>query len=286
MLRVFKEEFQTMSKPDRSPWGSHPPYILFSEALDLTRQIYEHGGGRASRDLVSKITGNSASSSSFARKVSALKAFDLVTTPSKDEIELTDLAYRIVAPRDAASGEQGKKEAFLKPEIFSRVFDRHKGKLLPADEYLRNILEQDLGVPRGLSSTWVKAFREGLQTANLLHARGDGKFQILESPVPKPSPTSISVEATDSFSAADRASALVSKADVHGEPIATTSVPFAASGHCTKIEVSSGQAVFQIPDKINTRDAKKLKKALLGLSQIIDSMIDDDENSEDSAPGK
>lgn len=273
-----------MPRLDRSPWGSRPPYISFSEAIELTRQIYEQGGGRASRDLISKISGNSASSSSFARKISALKAFELIATPTKDEVVLTELGYRIVAPTDPASAEDGKKEAFLKPEVFSRIFDRHRGKLLPADEYLRNILEQELKVPRNLSSRWVTAFREGLQTANLLHARGDGKFQILESPAAELRPVASSHDAKDSFSVTDRATVLVGRADVHTEPIATTSMPVAASGHCTKIEVSGGQAVFQIPDNLTARDAKKLRGALTGLIQIIDSMVVDDEDRKPESP--
>jgi hypothetical protein len=276
-----------MPKVDRSPWGSHPPYISFSEALELARQIYEHGAGKASRDLVSKITGNSASSSSLIRKIAALKSFDLATTPTKEEVVLTDLASRIVAPTDPNSAELGKKEAFLKLEIFGKIFERLKGKLLPADEFLKNILEQELRIPRGLSSAWVKTFKEGLETADLLHARGDGKFQILESPRAAPKPIAVSSEARDSFSTADRATLSVGKAQVHTEPIATTSVPFAASGHCTKIEVSGGQAIFQFPDKLTSRDAKKLKGALTGLIQIIDSMVDDEnDKSEESVAGK
>jgi len=63
-----------------------------------------------------------------------------------------------------------------------------------------------------------------------------------------------------------------------GRPVAPTLISLEASGHLTKIELSGGRyAAFTIPDHLTNRDAQRLKGALLGLSQIIDSMVDEDE---------
>ena len=260
-----------MPKIARSPWGSNPPYMSLAESLSVAEKLYEHGGGRASKDLFSRLTGNSASSSSFSKKVAALKSFGLLTTPTKDEFVLTDLGNQIAAPTDPDLVDAAKKQSFLTIEIFGRIFDRQKGKLLPADEFLRNIIEQDCGIPRDLSAAWANAFKEGLRTAGLAHERGDGKIQIMESPV-----SSRNVFVSASMVAPTEVRP-VSQEMREGEIQPMMVVP-SAGGHSTKIELSDKRfAYFSIPDHLTITDAKRLKAALTGFSSIIDSMVNEDQ---------
>jgi hypothetical protein len=265
----------SVNKPERMKRGSFPPYLSLGEAFDLTRAIYEQGGGQASYDLVSRLTGNSSSSSSFIRKTGALKLYGLVTEQNGNLI-LTEQGSAIAAPISEGAEVGAKKAAFLGVPAYTRLFERHKGKLLPADEFLKNILEQDIGIPRELSSEWVLAFKESARAAGLLFSRPDGKIQILETP-------SFEVERTEGRS--DFTDSTLSPATSIPEPMPRGSVPSnitaaspSVSGNNTRFDLSDGRvAEFRIPFGINSRDAKRLKSFLKGLELIIDSAVMNEE---------
>jgi len=254
---------------DRYKKGSFPPFVTFGDANTFAEKIYENGGGRASYDLLSQIFDNSIKSSSFTKKLAAIKWFGLVAEPTKGEVVLSDIGLAIAAPQSTNAASSAKKEAFLKIEPFAKIYERHKGKLLPADEFLKNIFEQDSGIPKDLSASWVSAFKEAIRTTGLLYDRGDQKTQIMESPT-------IALGRTSNVSLAQLDTAAESKENtpVESQPApGPSSVP---TGHSTTIALSGQRfAVFSIPDSLTTRDAQKLKSAISGLTAIIDSMVDE-----------
>jgi len=258
----------TSTKNGRMPRGSNPPFILFSEALRLAQAIWENGGGQFTYDMLSRLTGNSSSSSSFIKKLNALKAYGLVND-SGNIVALTDQGRDAVAPISPSIEAAARKSCFLNIEVYSKLYERHKGKLLPADEFLKNIIEQECRIPKDLLDAWIPHFKDAAATAGLLFRRSDGKYQIAEEPIIAPqSESGNGVEPSDH---AEQAPTNPTKED---PPI---SVPFvSSSGHTTKIELSSKRyAIFSFPDSLTARDAQKLKGALSGLSAIIDSMVDD-----------
>lgn len=259
----------------RLPKGTKPHIISIAEAFVLVKDLYQHGGGQGSRDLLSKITGNSQSSSSFVRKLNALKAYGLLAEQGADQFTLTETGIAIAAPQTSEAEANAKKQTFLKVEVFNRIYERHKGKLLPADEFLRNIIEQDCGIPREWSETWAEEFKMAAHIVGLLRTRNDGNIQILESAIlsdapivvsPPPQPAQILTPTTP-------------KSELSEDLTANFTMPFAASGHISKIKISGDRyAIFTMPDHLTARDAQKLKGALNGLSQIIDSMIEEEDS--------
>lgn len=267
-----------ISKPERMKRGSFPPYLFLGEAFQLAISIYEQGGGQASVDLVSRLTGNSSSSSSFIKKIGALKLYGLVSEQNGGFV-LTEAGNAIAAPVSQEAGATARKAAFLSVPPFAKLFERHKGKLLPADEFLRNILEQDIGLPRELSSEWVKAFKESAKAAGLLFTRSDGKIQILEFPSFAADQSAARIESSNS--SATQQAAIVSVEDLARRGVASTGTqvqPMTASGNRTRFELSDGQiAEFVIPFGIGAADAKRLKGFLKGLELIIDSAVEGDD---------
>ena len=168
---------------DRYKKGSFPPFVTFADTISFAEKVYENGGGRASYDLLSQIFDNSIKSSSFTKKLAAVKWYGLLIESTKGDVLLSDIGVAIAAPQSPSAANSARKEAFLKIEPFAKIYERHKGKLLPADEFLKNIFEQDSGIPKELSSGWVRAFKEAIRTSGLLHDRGDQKIQIMESAV-------------------------------------------------------------------------------------------------------
>ncbi len=265
-----------LNKPERMKRGSFPPYISLGEAFALARMIYEQGGGQASYDLMSRLTANSSSSSSFIKKTGALKLYGLLTEQNGNFI-LTEQGNTIAAPISENSDSEARKSAFLSVPPFARLFERHKGKLVPADEFLKNILEQDVRVPRELSPAWIKAFKESARAAGLLYSRPDGKTQLLETPIADTERQETRNESDNSSSSALSVS-IPEKSQLPCADGATQRVPMSASGNNTRFELSDGQvAEFKIPFGINAKDAKRLRSFLKGLELIIDSAIVDGE---------
>jgi hypothetical protein len=188
------------------------------------------------------------------------------------QFALTDLALTIAFPRSYQTETEAKKQAFLRIEQFAFLFNQHKGKLLPMDEFLRNIMEQECGIPREFSQEWVNQFRTGARTAGLLHNRGDGKIQITESPV-----ASVEIAAPPPQTS-EQVEVRIDGDGSHGSLGRHLGLPppelLAASGHCTRIDLSDGRrAEISIPDRLTAKDAQKLQKALEGIGFIIQSMV-------------
>jgi hypothetical protein len=262
---------------ERVKRGTIPPYIALDETFRLANAIYAQGGGTASTDMMSRLMGNSSSSSSFNKKIGALKLYGVLSEQA-GIYTLTDIGNAIAAPVSEANGGAGRRTAFLNVPQFAKLFERLKSKLLPADEFLKNILEQDVGVSRDFSVAWVKAFKDALTATGLLFTRADGKNQILEFPMINSEPPSGRSDSGESSLATDlplQNSDLPSRS--FGAVIPTQAVPVSASGNNTRFELSDGQvAEFSIPFGIKSKDAKRLKGFLKGLEFFIDSAIIDD----------
>lgn len=262
---------------ERVKRGTVPPYIAIDEAFRLANSIYAQGGGRASTDMMSRLIGNSSSSSSFNRKTGALKLYGILSEQG-GVYTLTDVGNAIAAPISEDYGIAARKAVFLNVPQYSKLFERLKSKLLPADEFLKNILEQDVGVHRDFSVAWVKAFKDALKAAGLLFARTDGKSQILEFPLSggeRPAPKSEPGEVLSAVEVPPQNPESLTR--TLGAVIPSPVVPFSASGNKTRFELSDGQvAEFSIPFGIKSKDAKRLKSFLKGLEFFIDSAIIDD----------
>jgi hypothetical protein len=261
-------------KPERMKRGSFPPYLGLAEGFDLTRAIYEQGGGQASYDLMSRLTGNSSSSSTFVKKIGALKLYGLVSEKN-GTVALTEQGSAIAAPISENSDRSAKKASFLGVRTFAKLFERHKGKLLPADAFLRNILEQDIGIPQELSADWVKAFKDAAKAAGLLFSRTDGKMQILERPDFEAERQADRSETQEISSPQPTSPRYVDISSVPASVTAATQIsPASASGNNTRFELSDGRvAEFSIPFGISARDARRLKGYLKGLEFIIESAV-------------
>lgn len=264
---------------ERRPYGKAPLELGLSEALETVGRIAQEGKSMSELRLAI-ILGNTVTSSAFTRKIRALTFFGLLDEQAGEQFTLTELALAIALPRSPQSQTEAKKQAFLNIEQFNLLFNQHKGKLLPADEFLRNILEQQSGVPRDFSQEWVKQFKDGARAVGLFYSRGDGKIQIAESPIPTEAqvPQDESNEKTEEV--LPRPDVSDGNKRVFKEPPQTNAPPvreIAVSGHHTRIDLSDGRrAEIIIPDRLTARDAKKLQKALSGIAVIIDSMVSED----------
>jgi hypothetical protein len=272
------------TKNERFKRGTYPPYVNLGEALSIVRSIYEQGGGQASYDVMSRITGNSSSSSSFLKKLAALKMYGLVTESNKI-VFLTEQGTAIAAPTSEGTEAQARKAAFVNVDVFNKIYERHRGKLLPVDEFLKNIIEQDALIPRELSSSWAVSFKESARAAGLLFDRTDGKTQVLDSPLTPSVMQERPQESDQPIQSAPKtkSSEPTIQSGNGASPVPgliVTSNALAASGNITRLKLDDGRvAEFNVPFGITVKDAKRLKSYLKGLELIIDAAIDDADGS-------
>jgi hypothetical protein len=270
-------EVKDIKAGERVKRGTVPPYIALDEAFRLANTIYAQGGGRASTDMMSRFLGNSSSSSSFNKKIGALRLYGVLSEQG-GVYTLTEVGNAVAAPVSEDYGITARRAVFLNVPQYSKLFERLKSKLLPADEFLKNILEQDVGVPRDFSVAWVKAFKDALKATGLLFVRADGKSQILEFPLTDSERPTAKSETSEVVSAMEPPPQIPeSPTRTIGAVIPSQVIPVSASGNNTRFELSDGQvAEFCIPFGINSKDARRLKNFLKGLEFFIDSAVIDD----------
>jgi hypothetical protein len=233
----------------------------------IAEQIYEQGGGTADKNMLTVILNNSISSSSFTRKLQALRLYRLISG-AVAPVSLTDAGLSIVAPKEESARAIALKTAATGPEVFRKSYDRLKGKLLPQDEFLRNYFMHDLALPnKVVADAWVDSFKVALETAGLLFSRPDGKTQVLEGPTTMPA---------EAATTADGVTPSVAAPTVTEYPSAPERVADASEGHASRITLADGRiATVFIPDRLTARDATRLKGALAGISAIIESMVEE-----------
>jgi hypothetical protein len=255
--------------------------LSLADAFRFAEAIYEQGGGEASYDMASRLLGNSASSSSFVKKTNAAKLYGLITEQN-DTFRLTPGGRAIAAPVSEANALSAKKAAFLKVPVFAKIFERHKGKLVPADEFLQNIIVQEANIPQELSAAWVTEFHQAARAASLIYARPDGKLQLMESGSPQSAPQQPQEAAPETAQSSPRIINIeqLPLASQASSITATTAAPLTASGQMARFVLSDGRfAEFNIPFGITARDAKRLKNYLKGLELMLDSAISDGEEN-------
>jgi hypothetical protein len=161
----------------RIPRGLAPPALSLAEAIEVVTRFYEEAGGESSFDLLARITDNSPASSVFAKKVAALRNYNLIEDENRI-VRLSPLGFRIAAPHEPAEMMEAAKEAFLNVEIYAKAYDRYKGRILPQDEFLINTFASY--VPKELAEEWVEKFKASAHAAGLLEER-NGKTQVRET---------------------------------------------------------------------------------------------------------
>lgn len=85
-----------------------------------------------------------------------------------EDIALTDLGRRIVAPTEEGDDLVAKREALLRPRVIHEFLQKYDGSQLPSDQIGKNVLET-MGVPRQATERTLKLIVSGAESLGLLH---------------------------------------------------------------------------------------------------------------------
>lgn len=269
-MGTASEQKQTPPK-DRVGYGVKVPYVSFEETIRITKETCRLGGFDGSLDVLSKVTGNSPSSSSFGLKLKAVKGFGLLSLQGKS-YSFSEIGKRVAQPESAQDEAQAIFEAFCTHGILGKVWENYKGKILPPLEYLANHFEKNHGIPAELKGSWAAYFVQAAKYACLLHERETGSYLVLLSP---------SVEKVGEAQQPSMEAEPTSKIpESHIEaPRKTPTLP--------TIEVTEGEhwgilsqrrisgnrkAVIAIPDELLQEDIDMLKQILKGIDVQLDGL--------------
>jgi predicted nucleotide-binding protein len=95
---------------------------------------------------------------------------------SSDRLELTSLGQRIVAPTSNEDRVAALFEAALSPPTFAKIFERLKGKKLPADTFLENTIVREFGVPKEHAAAATEIFTKNARYIGLIRTTSNGQW--------------------------------------------------------------------------------------------------------------
>lgn len=128
---------------------SDVPSGSLDEALRVSQAILDHYAGKPTAPLyVAKALNVDPKGSQLKLLSGAAIAFGLIEGGSQAAfIGVTDLAKRILRPKEEGADLTAKREAVLKPRVFGEFLRNYDGHPFPRQDIALNVLEE-MGVPR------------------------------------------------------------------------------------------------------------------------------------------
>ncbi len=131
------------------------PYMALDAAEEVARAVWERSSTQScpAEQLAAEM--KQTISGAFRVKTAAARVFGLIDKDGRSAYKLTDLGRRIVQP----GGERrARVEAFLAVPLYSKIYENHKGRLLPPAK----ALEEEMRV-LGVSSKQTDRARQALE---------------------------------------------------------------------------------------------------------------------------
>lgn len=165
--------------------GVRFPYVDLKQSVENVKQIDQKVGGKGTAEVIADVLSSTVTSSKFKATISSAKQFNLVSRED-DFILQTELAKKIIYPTRSETELENKRQAFFSCQLFLDVYNRLKGKLLPTEELLGNILVSEFNISTAKQSREkaVHSFIESAIYADLLIEEEEGQFKCIDLEIP------------------------------------------------------------------------------------------------------
>jgi hypothetical protein len=163
------------------------PRYPISEALRVAKAIADEYGKQPTRPLdVAAAMGLAPGTGKFKMLTGASIAYGLTEGGGQaDEIALTDLGMRVVAPTEEGDDETAKREALLQPRVVREFLEKYDGSKLPRENIGKNVLEQ-MGVTAAATERTLGLIIDSADELGLLtEIKGDRYVNLKAVPKPK-----------------------------------------------------------------------------------------------------
>jgi hypothetical protein len=138
------------------------PYADLPAAIELVQRIHDNAGASCDDEEIAAWLDMSVNGGTFRARRSAARMFGLIEVSGR-RLTVTPLGHRIVDNADKAA----RAEAFLKPELFSRMYDEWRGQTLPPVAAIERQMTE-LGVPPKQKTRARQVFQKSAQCAGFI----------------------------------------------------------------------------------------------------------------------
>src|ERR1043166_9715696 len=139
-----------------APTYVKPEFSDLEKCIAYTRAFYQNAGGTGSEEELSEVIGNKPTSSWFTLKLNAMRGYGLIELDG-NLIRTTELAVRIIRPRDESEEKNGLRDALRSFPLFGSLVEKHQGKGEPGEKFVKNVLEAE-GAKPNQSTAWANCF--------------------------------------------------------------------------------------------------------------------------------
>lgn len=112
----------------------------------------------------------SAKSGAYLVRLATLKDFGLIET-SKDKVILTELAHKIIYPKNEEESKSALEEAFLRSDIFARIYHNVAKNEPVLKENIKNLAVRDYRISSKSQNVFIRSFVESANYADLAEDR-------------------------------------------------------------------------------------------------------------------
>lgn len=152
--------------------GIRFPVYDLADSMAVAKVIHDRGGGVATADQLAAFLGyKSTQNGAYLGRVGAAKLFGLVTGGA-GQFTITPLAQKILMPVYPDQVQEGLTEAFLNPPLFRAVYDECKGKDLPPEFDMKNLLRNVFEVTPTRVTDAYRTLMDSADQAGFFATRG------------------------------------------------------------------------------------------------------------------
>lgn len=146
------------------------PYTDLETVGPLVVALHNNAGGRSEDEELAGWLNQSADGGTYRARRSAARMFGLIEI-SQGRINLTSLGQGLAVEGTSRSA---RAEAFLKPELYAAMYEKHRGTVLPPSAAIERLMEQ-LGVSPKQKGRARQAFQKSAAYAGYIDG-STGRF--------------------------------------------------------------------------------------------------------------
>lgn len=178
---------------------SDVPMASLEDALRVAEAIFDQYGGKPTSPLhLAKALNLDPKGSQLKLLTGAAMAFGLIEGGAQaSSISATDLARRVLRPKEENEDQTAKREAVLKPRIFGDFLRQYDGHPFPRQDIAVNVLEE-MGVPRAKAPEVLERIDGSARSVGFIEEIKGKNYVSLEGAGVQPAPS----EAADDKSVA------------------------------------------------------------------------------------
>lgn len=209
---------------------SDVPSASLEEALRVPQAILDHYAGKPTAPLhVAKALNVDPKGSQIRVLSGAAIAFGLIEGGAQaTTISVTDLACRILRPKEEDSDLVAKREAVLRPRVFGDFLRRYDGHPFPRQDIALNVLEE-LGVPRDKASEVLARVDSSARTVGFIEEIKGKSYVSLQGTAVSPEPLEETDEGTETKEQRDPLPVQARKVEPPAPPSPTRGTVLAAA---------------------------------------------------------